>query len=464
MTASRPKQTLWWFLGGVLAVVCIGFGLGSVQALAAAPGYSVVAGGAGGAGMPSAYRPVADAPKGVLVSSGASMQSGPSVPNSCPGNYQIVQVAAGAPVSGTNLVLGSQCDDCEVPITLPFQYNFYGRSFLTPTVAINGQIAFDSPSDHSYTNYCLPDANTNYAILPYWRDVSMDIGLQQCIDIGCGIYTSTTGTAPSRIFNIEYRAISLFTYTPIYYEVRLYESQVRFDIIYYTIDSDAPNATIGAQKGTGGLIASYQCPGHPGGLTSGTMLVFGYSDSCPTATPTPTSTPSSSSRLVGHVSYMGRPAQPDPASILPVTLTLRLQNGGPQIDYAGLTTDASGFFTVPVGSLPNGNYFWRVKTVQSGNGQTDFNPGFLSNSGPVTLNGPGVYNVEMGTLASGDVDNNDRVNAVDFITVKLSFGQQPGQPQWDRRADFDGNNRVTAVDFIQLKVNFGHVGSPPIGP
>ena len=40
---------------------------------------------------------------------------------------------------------------------------------------------------------------------------------------------------------------------------------------------------------------------------------------------------------------------------------LRLSAGGPDNEYTGLTTDASGFFTVDVSSLVAGAYDWRVK-------------------------------------------------------------------------------------------------------
>ena len=432
-------------MGGVLAVglLCLGIGLGGMQASAASPRGSAAA--QGGTGRTAALP-----------------NPPPPTPPSCPSQYQIVQVGSGTVVSGTELVLGSQCDDCEVPISLPFQYNFYGQLYDAATATVNGQIDFGVPTDHSYNNYCLPDPNTNNALFAYWHDLTTDVSLQQCIDIGCGIYSSTTGVAPDRIFNLEYRAISLYTYSPIYFEVRLYEDQPRFDIIYTALDTETPNATIGAQKDTGSTIAQYQCPGSPGSITPGTMLIFGLVYYC--ATPTPTSTPSGNSRLVGHVTWQGRPAQPDPANVLPVTLTLRLQTGGPTVDYASLTTDASGFFTVPLVGLPNGTYNWRVKSAQVGAVLTDSNPGFLSTSGAVALTGAALTSVEMGLQSSGDTDNNDRVAAPDFIPLKLAFGFQAGQPSWDRRADYDGNNRISAADFVQLKLNFGHSGSPPIGP
>jgi hypothetical protein len=138
--------------------------------------------------------------------------------------------------------------------------------------------------------------------------------------------------------------------------------------------------------------------------------------------------------------------------MLPVTLTLRLQTGGPDNEYSG-TTDASGFFTVPVSTLPNGDYFWRVKA-----------PIYLASSGPVTLAGAPVANVEMGVQPAGDADNSNVVDAIDFTIVRSTFGKSSGQPGYDARADFDGDQAVGVTDFALLKGNFGRGGAPPILP
>ena len=54
----------------------------------------------------------------------------------------------------------------------------------------------------------------------------------------CGIFTSMTGTAPNRIFNIEWRTVLFRRRQPdgANYELRLYEGQTRFDVIYGTVD------------------------------------------------------------------------------------------------------------------------------------------------------------------------------------------------------------------------------------
>src|SRR5438477_10321849 len=125
MATLRRRYGVWWFIGGVVAVVCLGIGLGSLRASAAAPSSPVRNAGASRS-LSTEARPEAVAANknksaGEKVSTGSPADLTTRYdPSSCPGNYQIVQVGSGTEVSGTNLILGSQCDDCEVPITLPF--------------------------------------------------------------------------------------------------------------------------------------------------------------------------------------------------------------------------------------------------------------------------------------------------------------------------------------------------------
>ena len=155
--------------------------------------------------------------------------------------------------------------------------------------------------------------------------------------------------------------------------------------------------------------------------------------------------------LVGHVNWQGRPAQPNALQQLPITLTLK--SGTTEVNHTGLTTDASGFFTVPVGSLPNGSYNWRVKGAKH-----------LANSGAVSLTGAPQVNQEMGLMRAGDCNNDNVVGAADFNILRASFGFTLGDPNYDARADFTGDNVVNATDFNLLRTNFGTGGAPPIRP
>ena len=54
-------------------------------------------------------------------------------------------------------------------------------------------------TDPDFSNICVPWTAHNYAILPHWDDL-------YTLNAGFGIFTSVCGTAPNRIFNIEWRA------------------------------------------------------------------------------------------------------------------------------------------------------------------------------------------------------------------------------------------------------------------
>jgi hypothetical protein len=155
-------------------------------------------------------------------------------------------------------------------------------------------------------------------------------------------------------------------------------------------------------------------------------------------------------RLVGHVNWQARPAQPNNMQQLPLTLTLK--SGATEANYPSQDTSGSGVFTQTTG-LPAGAYNWRVK-----------GPKYLAISGPVTL-APGAANsVEMGMLRVGDANDDNLINVFDFSIMKPTFGRSQGEPSYDDRADFTGEHLVNVMDFSYLKQNFGSGGAPPLGP
>ena len=56
------------------------------------------------------------------------------------------------------------------------------------------------------------------------------------------------GTAPNRIFNIEWRAARLYNSNHVINsEARLYEAQPRVDLIYGVVSNNGWNASVGLQ-------------------------------------------------------------------------------------------------------------------------------------------------------------------------------------------------------------------------
>lgn len=221
-------------------------------------------------------------PTNTRTATGTPTNTFTSTATPTPLGYVVTQYT-GSIDPGTVLVPGSQCDNCAVNIGLPFIYNLYGAPFTGLAASSNGNVQFSSNAADA-ANLCLPASNFNNAIFAHWDDLDT----RSTISPTLGIYTSTTGTKPNRVFNVEWRSC-LFNsgacggYTN--FEVRLYEGQSRFDIVYGSLANAGNGATVGVQRGTGAQYTQFEC--NIGGLTSNLVLAFSQS-TLPTITPSVT--------------------------------------------------------------------------------------------------------------------------------------------------------------------------------
>ncbi len=146
---------------------------------------------------------------------------------------------------GSVRVPGTACNDCVMPRTLPFTYNLYGQPFNSVMVGSNGTLGFLNNANGP-NNTCLP--YTSYSIFPYWADLNMS----EYLNVNLGVYTSISGSAPNRIYNIEWRAcIEDYLQTcpaSVNFEVRLYEGESKFDLIYGQVEQSGTYTTVGVQK------------------------------------------------------------------------------------------------------------------------------------------------------------------------------------------------------------------------
>jgi len=200
-----------------------------------------------------------------------------------PDSDYVTTVSMGATIVPGTVDVGNHCDDCTTTVSLPFTYYFYGRPFQTANLSSNGNLQFVS-NNPAHQNSCLPATTFDYAIMPLWDDLRTDCQ-------GQGIFTSVTGTAPNRIFNIEWRVCYLQGIGPDRFEVRLYEGANRFDVIYGPVSLNGGSSTVGTQKDTGSRSTQFSC--NTAQITQGMQVSF-YQPACSTGTPTSTTaTPSS---------------------------------------------------------------------------------------------------------------------------------------------------------------------------
>ncbi|HZG51682.1 MAG TPA: lamin tail domain-containing protein, partial [Pyrinomonadaceae bacterium] len=188
--------------------------------------------------------------------------------------YRLTSTTGASLVPGTTPVTGFSCvatpgDDCVATIALPFAYNFYSNTYTSATVSSNGNLQFASANpDYGQNEVCFPLNLFSYSIVPHFSDLTIG-------GAGEGIFTSVSGAAPNRIFNIEWRASALGKPAgSLNFEIRLYEGQTRFDIIYGSVANNGFDATVGVQRGVNdaaGMFTQYEC--RTGGLRNGQMII-----------------------------------------------------------------------------------------------------------------------------------------------------------------------------------------------
>ena len=100
-------------------------------------------------------------------------------------------------------------------VTLPFSFQLYDQTFTGVNVSSNGRLDFVVANEPGgYITACLPAPPNvgpyDFTIFGAWEDQRTDFGLSGCASFpggNCGVFTSVSGSAPDRVFNIEWRTV-----------------------------------------------------------------------------------------------------------------------------------------------------------------------------------------------------------------------------------------------------------------
>ena len=395
--------------------------------------------------------------------------------------------------------IGNHCDDCTTRIPLPFPYNFYGTVYDAANVSSNGLLQFGSNIGTSAI-VCLPDGGIyRDTIYAFQQDLTTT-------DPGDGVFTSVTGTAPNRVFNIEWKAHDFTSKKAANFQVRLYEGLYRFDLVYgATGDAGANGGGVGAQQGNGvlpNLFVAYSC--HIGVLTSGLVIRFDALI-CPdptatptfTATRTPTVTPTSTptSTPTETPTFTATPTPTETPTVTPTSTPTDTPTPTPTHTPTaappGVTTNSPTDVTDSAATLngevaPNGlpatAWFEHGRTLAYGNATSPQPVGGGGEPVPISASiaglGCGVYHhravaesaagkrsgadvvFQTTACANGDVNGDHQVSTPDvFHLVNHLFagGAPPADPA---HADVNGDRRLDIGDIIFL-INFLFAGGPP---
>src|ERR1044072_6925588 len=193
MASNIRRRNLWWQLPAILVpALALVLGPGAVLGVALASAH---------AGVPvlgDSLHPIqANALAGSAASnSGATGKADPARPYDCviDRDYVYTTTTGSAIFPGT-IDIGNHGDDVTTTVALPFSFSLYGATFSAVTISSNGNTQL-SGSSTAENNACLPASAMNNLLAPYWDDLRTD-----CVD--CGVFTATTGSAPTRTSVIE---------------------------------------------------------------------------------------------------------------------------------------------------------------------------------------------------------------------------------------------------------------------
>jgi hypothetical protein len=289
--------------------------------------------------------------------------------------------------SGTSIVpgvtdTGNHCDDCTTTINLPFAYSFCSQTFSNVAISSNGNLQFAGNNTAS-KNACLPQNGFDWTIFPFWQDLVTD-------GPGNGVFTSTTGAAPNRIFNIEWRAAyysGAVSTSSVNFEVRLYENQPRFDIIYGNLNGDGNQATVGVQQDQNNYTP-FECDA--GGLSSGLQLTFqtqpclsGTGPTCPV--------------IADHFAWGAIASTQYQDTPFPVSVTAQDADNNTITDFSGtVTLSAASFGTGGQNLVQNGGFESGIFADWTLSGNTEDN---LVSTDPLYVHS-GTFGAQLGPVGS----------------------------------------------------------------
>ena len=220
----------------------------------------------------------------------------------CPPSQYVITPGTDTIVPGTTDA-GNHCDDCDTMISLPFSFTLYDQTYNAVSVDSNGRLDFVCQNDPvGYSPTCLPATpnicSFDFTIFPFWTDLRTDVGLSGCSTWtnGCGVFTSISGTAPNRIFNIEWHAVLYINNADaVDFEARLYENDptLKFEIIYGNMNTVGNYVQMvgGVQGNSGsGFFTQDFCLPSTGTPPQNVSRTYQIPVCTPSPTPTPTAT------------------------------------------------------------------------------------------------------------------------------------------------------------------------------
>lgn len=335
------------------------------------------------------------------------------------------------PPSPASVSLGD--DAISSAINLPFTFKFFGVPKTQIRICSNGWITFNpATTSTSLTNTLLPNAAVpNDIIAGMWDDLAAST-----------VQYFTTGTAPNRIFVVQYNTSHLGANEVVNFQILLHETSnlVQIQCIECNTDASDPTATQGIENATGTLGITVPGRGNSGwvGLNDCTAFVpntcsFGETQDV-TVNPTPNASAGNDTSIclggtatltaTGGSSYLWNNGQTTATITVNPTVTtsynVRVTSASGCVD---LDTVVVTVLPTPVVSLPDPTICTGSNTtLDAGNPNATFAWSTNANTQTINVTAAGNYIVTV-TLASGCTATDTAT-----VTISTSLTVNPGNP------------------------------------
>jgi hypothetical protein len=385
----------------------------------------------------------------------------------CPPTQYVITPGADLIVPGTTDT-GNHTDDGDTAVALPFSFKLYGNTYNSVNVNSNGRLDFVTVNEPGgYVTACLPASPIvgpfDYTIFPLWEDMRTDsqTGCSSFPGGTCGVFTSVSGVAPNRIFNIEWRTV-LFANTSATqnFEVRLYENSVatsqRFDVILGSLTTTGANHNyVSGVQGASGFVTQDFC--------ANPAPVQNVSRAYAILSCQPTVSAAASRKTHGGAGTFD--------IALPTTGTagVECRSGGGTNDYTMVVTFTGNVtvtgspqaqVTAGAGCVGSGGVCMGGNNVTISGATVTIPLTNITNAQTIMVKLSGVNDgmatgdvtIPMGVLV-GDTSGNGNVNASDVSQTKAQSGS--GVTGSNFRTDVNVNGSINATDVSAVKARSG---------
>ncbi len=175
-----------------------------------------------------------------------------------------------------------------IQVNLPFSFKFYDNTYNSLAIDLNGYLTFGTDSPTGDNLYVGDATAPNNLVAVYWDYLSASPSSSFCNGAGSGVYTDVVGTAPNRIYYVEWYDLAHYDMRNdssahcVTFEAALYETANEIDMQYQatsfnnSLYDNGASATVGLENNQANIWSEYCHESSPACNLTDTLAIAFY--------------------------------------------------------------------------------------------------------------------------------------------------------------------------------------------